>query len=1221
MLSKFSVRKPFTVLVAVVIVIVFGVISFTKMTPDLFPNINTPYVIVMTTYPGASPEEAEIRITEPMEQQLATLANIKNVTSVSASNYSMIQMEFSDDVNMDAISVDIRDKISQIEGNLPETAGTPVVMKISTDMMPVVTAAVGMKGKSAGEVSKFVKDELQSSLAGVEGVASVSTMGMVSDNIQIVLSQEKIDEINKKISAAISSSLGEAEGQIAGGMGAAASGKQQIQDGKEAIAKGQRQAAEQLAAMKKQLTDSRQQLADLKKQGPALKLLLKEYDNAVASGNQTLVQMIEQQIEMTGMTVDSLRKAVAQLDTIDEQIAAVDAALQNLETEGAAASFTLGNRYADLAAAESTIDATVNQLQSALAQVQSSREAALASADMTGVLTMSNISAILSAQNFSMPAGYITDGQTKILVSVGNKIKDKDELESLILIDMGIDGVDPVRLSDIGTVTYANQAEDTYAKINGQNGVLLSFTKQSSYATAVVADNISAKFAQLESEYDDLEFTMLSDQGEYIHLVINSVLQNLLMGAVLAILILLFFLRDIRPTIITAVSIPISVVFAVVLMYFSGVTLNMISLSGLAIGVGMLVDNSIVVVENTYRLRALGYSRVQSAVSGAVQVAGAITSSTLTTICVFVPIIFVDGMTKDIFMDLALTVAYSLLASLIVALTLVPAMARGLLSKDTKKSILSQEGKTIKSYKKLAAWSLGHKKTLIIASVAILAVSAALAFSRGFSYMPSMSTPQISAVIQMPDESTLEETSEVTDAVSEEIRKIDGVRTVGAMLSSDTLGMFGMSAGQQDVTSTMLYIRLDEDKADNGKLIDKKLEKLAKKYGCEITTSSGMDMSSMTGGGGIAVNLYSDDLDQLRSTGAAIEKELRGMKQLEEVSDVNEDSTEELKVVVNKNLAIKEGLTTAQVYQQIASKLTEESSATTLNDENGTVDVVVENSTAGKFTKDDLLNMKLTADKSDGTKSEVTLSTIATVENGASLDAINHDNQNRTLSVSAAVKDGYNVTHANNAVKNMIEKKDLVPDGVKISYGGETQEIMDAMRQMVLMLIVGLILVYLIMVAQFQSLRSPFIVLFTIPLAFTGGMLALLICGQDVSVVSMMGFVMLMGVVVNNAIVLVDCINRFRLEGMEMDEAIINAGAVRMRPVLMTAVTTILGLLPLAIGIGTGAEMVQPVAIVCIGGLIYATLMTLVIIPVMYRIFAKKHMENVKDEELEVLNV
>ncbi len=1221
MLSKFSVKRPFTVLVAVIIVIVFGVISFMKMTPDLFPNINTPYVIVMTTYPGASPEEVETEITEPMEQQLATLSNIKNVTSVSASNYSMIQMEFSDDVNMDAISVDIRDKISQIEGNLPETAGTPVVMKISTDMMPVVTAAVGMKGKSAGEVSEIVKEDLKTSLAGVEGVASVSTMGMVSDNIQIVLSQEKIDAVNKKVSAAISSSTGEAKGQITSGINAANSGKTQIEDGKKSVTEGQKQASAQLSAMKKQLTDSRDQLKELKEQGPTLKALLKQYDDAAASGNQSMIKMIEQQIELAGMTVDSLRTAVSQLDTIDEQISAVDAAIENLETEAAAATFTLGNKYADLAAAESTIDSTVSQLQSALEQVQSSEEAALASADMTGVLTMSNISAILSAQNFSMPAGYITDGEAEILVSVGDKIKDKDELENLILIDMGIDGVDPIRLSDIGTVSYANQAEDTYAKINGQNGVLLSFTKQSSYATAVVADNISDKFEQLEAEYDDLEFTMLSDQGEYIHIVINSVLQNLLMGAVLAILILLFFLRDIRPTLITAVSIPLSVIFAVVLMYFSGVTLNMISLSGLAIGVGMLVDNSIVVVENIYRLRALGYSRVQSAVSGAVQVTGAITSSTLTTICVFVPIIFVDGMTKDIFIDLALTVAYSLLASLIIALTLVPAMAKGLLTGDTKKSILSQEGKTIKSYKRLAAWSLGHKKILIIASVIMLVLSMTLAFSRGFSYMPSMSSSQISATIQMPDESTLEETSEATDAISDAVKKIDGVETVGAMLSSDTLGMVGLSVGQQDVTSTMLYIILDEDKADNGRLIEKKLDKLAEKYNCEITTTSGMDMSSMLGGGGITINLYSDDLDLLRTTGAAIEKQLGSMKQLEEISDVNEESTEELKVVVNKNLAAKEGLTTAQIYQQISAKLTEESTATTITDDSGTVDVVVENSTNGSFTKDDLMNMKLTASKTDGSQSEVTLSAVASVEDGASLNSINHDNQNRTLQVTASVKDDYNVTQTNDAVKKVIEDKELVPDDVKISYGGETEEIMDAMRQMVLMLIVGFILVYLIMVAQFQSLRSPFIVIFTIPLAFTGGMLALLVCGQDVSVVSMMGFVMLMGVVVNNAIVLVDCINRFRLEGMDMDEAIINAGAVRMRPVLMTAVTTILGLLPLAAGIGTGAEMVQPVAIVCIGGLLYATLMTLVIIPVMYKIFAKKHMENIRDEELEVLNV
>lgn len=441
------------------------------------------------------------------------------------------------------------------------------------------------------------------------------------------------------------------------------------------------------------------------------------------------------------------------------------------------------------------------------------------------------------------------------------------------------------------------------------------------------------------------------------------------------------------------------------------------------------------------------------------------------------------------------------------------------------------------------------------------------------------------------------------------------------MLASDTLGMFGMSASEQDVTSTMLYVVLDEDKAENGKQVAKRLEKLAKKYNCEITTSADMDMTSMMGGAGITLNLYSDDLDLLRKTGANIEKELGKMKQLEEVSDVNEESTEELKIVVNKNLAMKEGLTTAQVYQQISDKLAKEKDATKLTQTDGTVDVKVENSSSGNIDKEALMDMKLKADKKDGSKSEVTLSSIASVETGASMNAINHDNQKRSLQVTAGIKDDYNVTKVTDDVRKMISDKELVPNGVKLEYGGENEEIMDAMKQMMLMLIVGFLLVYLVMVAQFQSLRSPFIVIFTIPLAFTGGMLALLICRQDVSVVSMMGFVMLMGVVVNNAIVLVDCINRFRMEGMEMDEAIINAGAVRMRPVLMTAITTILGLLPLAIGFGTGAEMIRPVAIVCIGGLIYATLMTLVIIPVMYKIFARKHIEKIKEEELEIISV
>ena len=1256
MLSKFSIKKPFTILVAVVIVIVFGVIALTKMTPDLFPKINTPYVIVMTTYPGASPEEAESEITKPMEQQLATLSNIKNVTSVSAANYSMIQLEFSDSVNMDSVSVDIRDKIDQIEGVLPDTAGTPVVMKISMDMMPVVTAAVGMDDKSSGEVSQFTKDNLQSQLEGVEGVASVSAMGMVDDNVQIVLSQDKIDAVNSKVAAAINSQMGDAEGQMKSGMAAAKKGKKQIQEGKKAVKDGQSQAAKQLAATKTKLQESRDQLISLKQNGPAIKALYEQYKKY--KDDPIMGPQIESQLKALGIDPSSLDQLVPQIDQADAQLKQIDKAFEDLEAQGSAMNFELGSKYADLTSAEGTVESTVNQLQSALSQLQSSKEAALASADMTGVITMQNVSAILSAQNFSMPAGYITDGKAEVLVSVGDKIKDKDELEDLILFDMGIDGLDPIRLCDVATVSYTDDDAETYAKINGNNGVLLSFTKQSSYATADVSENITDKFAQLEKEYKDggLSFTTLYDQGDYIHIVINSVLQNLLLGAILAIVILLVFLRDLRPTLITAVSIPLSVIFAIVLMYFSGVTLNMISLAGLAIGVGMLVDNSIVVVENIYRLRSMGYSRVQAAVSGAVQVAGAITASTLTTICVFVPIIFVDGMTRDIFTDLALTVAYSLLASLLIALTLVPAMAKGLLKKETRLTVLSQTGRFMDKYRAAVRWALSHKTIVLIAAVVLLVGSSGLALMRGLSFMPSMSTPQISATIQMPKESTLKETSDTTDKIVKEIRKVDGVETTGAMLSSDTAGMMGMSGMSQDVTSTMVYIILDEDKADNGKIIAKKLDKLAKKYNCEIVTSADMDMSSMMGGSGVQIKLYSEDLKQLRTAGVAVERKLKDMKSLEDVSTIDEDSSKELHVVVNKNQAMKYGLTVAQVYQQISAKLTKESAATTLSENGSSMDVVVENSTSKAFTREDLENMKLKASGSAGSSgaaggsgspaasggsmsgasgssaggasssassgsSEVKLSSIADIQTTASLSEINHDNQKRSLSVTASVKDGYNITHVNSDVQKMIKKEKLIPSGVKVDYGGENEEIMHSMKQMMLMLLVGFILVYLVMVAQFQSLRSPFIVIFTIPLAFTGGMLALLICGQDVSVVSMMGFVMLMGVVVNNAIVLVDCINRFRLEGMDMESAVIEAGAVRMRPVLMTAITTILGLLPLAIGLGTGAEMMQPVAIVCIGGLLYATLTTLVVIPIMYRVFAKKHMEKIAEEELEIVNV
>lgn len=1191
MLTKISVKKPFTVFVAVVIVLVFGFVGLYKMTPDLFPSISAPYSMVMTTCPGASAEEVELEITDPMEQQLATLSKLDKISSISSDNYSVITLQFTDDVNMDSMTVDIRDKIDQIEGYLPENSAAPVVMKMNMDMMPVTVAAVAMDNKSTADVSTFVKEEIESDLEGIEGVAAVSKIGMVDEGIQIVLSQDKINELNDEISDAINSKFAQGEGELKSGIKQAKNGSDKISSGKEQIKEGESEASD-------------------------------KFDSAI---NQTKAkkQECEEMLRKLERIDSPTDEQLEEIETLKATISALDTAITDLQSQKDDLSFNLSTNYSDISATQSTLNSVVSQLQSTLSEVESQKEAALDSADLTGIITMENVSAILGAQNFSMPAGYVTDGEAEILVSVGDKIEDSDELKNLILFDMGIDGVEPIRVKDIGTVSYMADDSATYAKINGENGILLGFTKQSTYATATVADNVSKEFEKLENKYDNLKFTALMDQGEYIHVVINSVFRDLLLGALFAILVLLFFLRDIRPTIITAISIPVSVVFAVAMMYFTGVTLNMISISGLAIGVGMLVDNSIVVIENIYRLRSMGYSSVQAAVSGAGQVAGAITASTLTTVCVFVPVVFVNGMTRELFMDLALTVTYSLMASLLIALTFVPAVAKGALVRKTGKTVLGRKGRVVTGYKRMLAWALTHKKRLVLAALVLLLASTTVLLTRGFEFMPAMSSSQISANVTMPEGSSLKDTAKVNDEICEELRKLDGVESVGAMLSSSMADMFGgsVSSDDKDVTQTSLYVILEKGKLEQSKAVSDKLEELGEKYNCEVFTSADVDMTEYTGGAGISITLYGEDLDKLRKSAESVESRMNEMKGLEEISDVGENSTEEIRIVVNKNAAMKKGLTVAQVYQAVSEKLAKEKTATSLTQNGSTIDVSIENSTKNRFTRQNLMDMKISVKKNDGETDKVALMSIANIKKDSSLSVINHDDQKRSQTISAGVADGFNITKKNTEIRNAIENENLVEPGVRVVYGGENETIMESMKQMVLMMLVGIILVYLIMVAQFQSLRSPFIIIFTLPLAFTGGMLALLITNKVLSVVAMMGFVMLVGIVVNNGIVLVDCINRFRLEGMEMQQAIIEAGAVRMRPVLMTASTTVLGLIPLAMGLGEGAEMVQPVAIVCIGGLVYATVTTLFIIPIMYKWFSRKHMEKIKEEELEIVNV
>lgn len=1244
MLAKFSVKKPMTVFVAVILVILLGVVAFTRMTPDLLPNLDFPYVVIVTSYPGASPEQVETEITRPVEQSVATLDNIVDIQSVSSENMSMLILEFSEDANMDATTMNIREQLDQLGASWSDAVGQPYILKINPNMLPVNVSAIACEGYSTAALSTLVEDTLLPQLEGIEGVASVTASGMVEERIQVVFNEQRIDKLNERIRAAIDGQFSEAEDEIETGRqeladaeSALSSGQRQLNNGKTQLNTSREEAEQQFAAAREELEQQRASLLTAQTQ---LRTAIYEIDELLATEDAAVMQLeallaLEdpspedlQQIEQLKAALDAIAASKAQRPTLEEQlaetdlgIAALDAALEQLDGEQTDAVAALDAALNELNAGQSRINTARRQMEeaeteldNAQEQLDEAREEAYDAADAHSFVTLSTVAGLLTTQNFSMPAGYAVEEDTQWLVYVGDEIEDVESLHQLVLLDLGIDGLDPIRLCDVADVFVFDNASETYAKINGEDGVLLAFYKQSNYATATVSANILDCFAELESANDGLQFTPLMDQGSYIRIVVSSVLQNLAVGAVLAVLILLLFLRDLRPTLIVALSIPISVTFAIVLMYFSGVTLNVISMAGLAVGVGMLVDNSIVVIENIYRLRSEGISVYRAAISGAAQVAAAIASSTLTTVCVFVPIVFVEGLTRQLFADMALTIAYSLLASLIVALTLVPAVSSGLLRHGASAEGRAQAAMK-NAYTRALNFTLRHKAPVLLGSFALLAVSAVLAISRGFAFMPAMDSNQMSVSVSLDEGATLADTAAVCDEIAARFAELPEVETVGVMQSGGLgaiLGMGGASSGGSVNSATMYIVLNDEGGRSSGEL-EPLMESLCTDLPCTVdVTGSSMDMSMLTGSG-ITVRVYGDDLDALLKASREIAERLSDVVGVASVSDGVEETTPELRVVIDREKAMAEGLTVAQVYQQIAAALNAETTATEVDG----LDVVVR-SEADDTTVADVRALMLAVTGRDGTEYEVALSDIATFSVSETMQSISRSLQRRYVAVSGEVSDGYNVTLVTAEAERALSDY-VPPDGVRYEFDGENETILSAMNDLLLMLVLGIVIVYLIMVAQFQSLLSPFIVMMTIPLAFTGGLLALVITGFEVSIVSMIGFVLLVGVIVNNGIVLIDCMNRLRLDGRERREAIVAACSIRLRPVLMTALTTILGLVPLGLGWGMGASLVQPVAVVSIGGLTYATFMTLFVVPVVYDSLCRRPPRQLTKEDLTIV--
>ena len=1430
MLSRFSVKKPMTVFVAVVLVLILGVMSFINMTTDLLPNMDLPYAVAYTTYIGASPEQVEQSVTKPMESALAATSGLKNITSVSQENVSIVVMEFEEGTGMDSAMIEMNAALDQLSGSLPDAAGSPILMKINPDLLPIMVLAVDSDSMARQELSEFTTSTVIPALERVDGVASVSGSGLLESQIRIELDQSRIDALNEKVLTAIDGSLADAEKQLK-------ATRKQITEGKKKLEEQSGTAYAQLVAAAGQLSGIKDQTtigstlnsAEVKAlqavldQYDAMVKLQKDYNDAEAAARElgaadyAKLQLLQTNrttlranlkaaenslkaadaaLKELGSSEDALQKELdaaeaqreaaqdaydaaakgapkrleekedagwkelqkreaekqAEIAELEKQLAAdpdntelqaklntAQAALAAIKTEQTAyinrndpetvkanealtaaqnsvtraetrletyrqsaaakaeaektiaegtkaldentaaikklfleeengekwieshdkvqddygtiaelnaAISALEPRIPELKkeletakASQKELDAALSELDKAQSQLETGklelsqqlilatvqlqqaeqalneaeeqfrqqRDAAYKAAGLDGILTQSAVSQLFMAQNFSMPAGYIQSADGRLALKVGDKFADLQELENWVLFDYSVGDVGQIRLSDIADVRLADNAGELYAKINGNDGVLLTVQKSSVASTSGACRNLYDTMERLEEKYEGLHLTALSDQGQYIDLVIRSVLQNLLFGALLATAILLLFLRDLRPTVIVAFSIPISLLFAVVLMYFTGVTLNIISLSGLALGVGMLVDNSIVAIENIYRLRQLGYNAATAAVHGCRQIAGAITASTLTTVCVFVPILFTGGLTRQIFADMGLTIAYSLGASLLVALTLVPALSGKILTGDAAgKKPNRLLSRMIENYEKLLRLVLRHKAPVLLGAVALLIVSGLLAVGMGTDFMPEMDSPQVSVSNEMPEDATTAQGREMCDTVIDRILSVDGVDTVGAMEGKTMMGGGDLS----------LYVLLQQKRSGTSQQIAKEIEAACTDLDCTVTANgSTMDMSMMTGGSGIRLAVTGDDMDTLRSAAAELARAVSAVEGVASVSDGQEENSTEVRITVDKAKAAEYNLTVAQVYQQVAAAVLSQTTATDITVNGSDLPVVVVPDDRDITTRETLEELKLTGTQNQQ-DCEVRLSEIAAVTEAASSAAIHRENQSRTVTVTAQIADGYNIGLVSREVEKLLADYQM-PEGCSYAFEGENEMIRSTMGDLALMIALAVALIYLIMVAQFQSLLSPFIVLFTIPLAFTGGLLGLWITGKELSVIAMLGFLMLAGVVVNNGIVFVDYVNQLRLEGRERTEALVQTGRDRIRPILMTALTTIFGLVTMALGLGSGGDMLQPLAIVTIGGLAYATLLTLFIVPAVYDIFLKKDPEKVVIEEVE----
>lgn len=1018
-LIELCVRRPVGVVMFTLFLAIIGLLSLSKLKLDLYPNINLPYILVMTTYEGAGSEEIENLITRPLESAISAVPNVKKVSSTSSPGSSMIIAECNYGANLDFTNLKMRERIDLVKRYLPTDAEDPILFKLDPSMMPIVYLGFSSP-KGVTEATRLANDKVKVLLERIPGVASVSVMGGLTREIKVSMSADKM------------------------------------------------------------------------------------------------------------------------------------------------AFYKVSPAY--------------------LAQA-------------------------LRGENINLPGGTIKQGHKELVLRTIGEFQSVEDLKNL-KITLPSGSTIPLReLAEIQD-SYHDTAQIT--RIKGENSILILVSKESDANTVLVTREVRKVLNQLEQALKgQASFHKVMEQAEYIEKSLNNLIQNAVMGALLAIFVLYFFLRSIRSTLIISVAIPTSIIITFAVIYFSNMTLNLVSMGGLALGVGMLVDNAIVALEVIHRYREEGYQAVEAATEGASEIAMAITSSTLTTIVVFVPVIFVEGITAQIFREMALTVTISLVASLAVALTVVPMLSAKIMSFGSGKKTgghISKNGdleeyklgKFEKIYRRMLGWAVQHRRAVIILAVVTFFLGfLPLAFGIKTDFMASMGEKRFSILVEMPLGTNLNTTDAVARNIEAEISKFPDVDSVFSIVGSSSSFGFGGSGGQNEQATVMVSMKESCKRDLNDILEEVRMNKnITVIPGAKVKVSQSQQGSSFMGGGApVAINIEGPDIGILQKLANQVKEVVKSVPGTREVETSWQAGRPEYQLRIDRQRANFYGLSPSIIAGAVQTCF-QGSVATRIRLSGEEYDVLLRLKPEDREKLTDLEKLYLLS----STGASVPLSEVVRFTETVGPNRITRDNQTRQVQVTAQFKGMMDVGKISAVIDKKLKQEVIVPSNYNISFSGKMKEMGESFLALFYAFLLAVFLVYMVIAVQYENLVHPLAILGTLPLTVFGVTWSLFLTGRTFDVSAFIGVIMLAGIVVNNAIVLVDYIETLRNRGLSREEAILKAGPTRLRPVLMTTLTTILGLIPLAIGIGEGSEMNVSMATVVIGGLTFCTVLTLVIIPVVYSV-------------------